>query len=90
MFYRPQEYHLFKRNCNSFSNEVAQFLTGKKIPSYITDLPQEVMSTPFGAMIGQFFDDIKIQPQIVNGRAPGTRNFEDDDYSNNYEHYTNA
>ena len=90
MFYRPQEYHLFKHNCNSFSNEVAQFLTGKKIPSYITDLPQEVMSTPFGAMIGQFFDDIKIQPQVVNGRAPGTRNFEDDDYSNNYEHYTNA
>lgn len=41
-------------------------------------------------MIGQFFDDIKIQPQIVNGQALGTRNFEDDDYSNNYEQYTNT
>lgn len=39
------KYNLFEHNCNTFSNEVAQFLTGKKIPSYITDLPSEVLST---------------------------------------------
>ncbi|MEE6502668.1 hypothetical protein FKM82_004594 [Ascaphus truei] len=38
-------YHLFDHNCNTFSNEVAQFLTGRKIPSYITELPFEVLST---------------------------------------------
>lgn len=42
---RGDKYNLFEHNCNTFSNEVAQFLTGKKIPSYITDLPTEVMST---------------------------------------------
>lgn len=39
------KYRLFEHNCNTFTNEVAQFLTGNKIPSYITDLPSEVLST---------------------------------------------
>ena len=60
--FRPDKYQLFHHNCNTFSNEVAQFLTGKKIPSYITDLPQEVMSTPFGAMISQFFEGMQVHP----------------------------
>lgn len=38
-------YDLFHNNCNSFSNEVAQFLISKTIPSYITNLPQEVLET---------------------------------------------
>lgn len=42
---RRDKYNVFEHNCNAFSNEVAQFLTGKKIPSYITDLPSEVLST---------------------------------------------
>uniref|UniRef100_A0AAZ3R665 palmitoyl-protein hydrolase n=1 Tax=Oncorhynchus tshawytscha TaxID=74940 RepID=A0AAZ3R665_ONCTS len=44
--YRGNQYHLFEWNCNTFSNEVAQFLTGSKIPAHITDLPAEVLSTP--------------------------------------------
>ncbi|XP_008965647.1 desumoylating isopeptidase 1 isoform X1 [Gorilla gorilla gorilla] len=43
--FRGEAYNLFEHNCNTFSNEVAQFLTGRKIPSYITDLPSEVLST---------------------------------------------
>ena len=42
---RGETYHLFEHNCNTFSNEVAQFLTGSRIPEYITDLPSEVLST---------------------------------------------
>lgn len=42
---RGDKYSLFEHNCNVFSNEVAQFLTGQKIPSYITDLPADVLST---------------------------------------------
>lgn len=45
LWHRGESYNLFEHNCNTFSNEVAQFLTGKKIPSYITDLPSEVLST---------------------------------------------
>ncbi len=42
---RPENYDLLENNCNSFSNEVAQFLTGKTIPDYIVNLPAEVLST---------------------------------------------
>lgn len=55
-------YNLFEHNCNSFSNEVAQFLTGRKIPSYITDLPSEVLSTPFGQALRPLLDSVVINP----------------------------
>ncbi|XP_070783103.1 desumoylating isopeptidase 1-like [Enoplosus armatus] len=60
--YRGDKYNLFEHNCNAFSNEVAQFLTGKKIPSYITDLPSEVLSTPFGQALRPLLDSIVINP----------------------------
>ncbi|XP_013090292.2 desumoylating isopeptidase 1-like [Biomphalaria glabrata] len=59
--YKPESYHLFHHNCNNFSSEVAQFLTGKDIPSHITSLPQEVLSTPFGAMIQPFVEAMHVQ-----------------------------
>lgn len=43
--FSPQSYDLFHHNCNSFSNELAQFLTSQCIPEYITNLPQEVLET---------------------------------------------
>lgn len=64
--YRADKYNLFEHNCNSFSNEVAQFLTGKKIPSYITDLPSEVLSTPFGQALRPLLDSIVINPRCSN------------------------
>ncbi|XP_071318642.1 desumoylating isopeptidase 1b isoform X2 [Trachinotus anak] len=60
--FRGDKYNLFEHNCNTFSNEVAQFLTGKKIPSYITDLPSEVLSTPFGRALRPLLDSIVINP----------------------------
>ncbi|ELU08362.1 hypothetical protein CAPTEDRAFT_163285 [Capitella teleta] len=60
--FRPECYNLFEHNCNNFSNELAQFLTGKGIPSHIISLPQEVMQTPFGAMIKQFMDSSSVNP----------------------------
>ncbi|XP_020838391.1 desumoylating isopeptidase 1 isoform X1 [Phascolarctos cinereus] len=71
--FRGEAYNLFEHNCNTFSNEVAQFLTGKKIPSYITDLPSEVLSTPFGQALRPLLDSIQIQPPGGNtfGRPNG-------------------
>ncbi|KAI7867361.1 PPPDE putative peptidase domain-containing protein [Spinellus fusiger] len=43
-----EKYHLLDFNCNTFSNDLCQFLTGKTIPKHITDLPNEIMNTPFG------------------------------------------
>lgn len=60
------KYHLLDHNCNTFSNEVAQFLTGKRIPSYVTDLPSEVMSTPFGQALRPFLDSMTISPGGTN------------------------
>uniref|UniRef100_A0AAA9T916 palmitoyl-protein hydrolase n=1 Tax=Bos taurus TaxID=9913 RepID=A0AAA9T916_BOVIN len=60
--FRSEAYNIFENNCNTFSNEVAQFLTGRKIPSYITDLPSEILSTPFGQALRPFLDSIAIQP----------------------------
>ncbi|XP_058045636.1 desumoylating isopeptidase 1 isoform X1 [Ahaetulla prasina] len=60
--FRGDSYNLFDHNCNTFSNEVAQFLTGRKIPSYITDLPSEVLATPFGQALRPLLDSIQIQP----------------------------
>ncbi|KAK1793928.1 hypothetical protein P4O66_010846 [Electrophorus voltai] len=60
--YRADRYHLFEHNCNTFSNELAQFLTGRKIPSYITDLPSDVLSTPFGQTLRPFIESVTITP----------------------------
>jgi len=55
-------YKLFEHNCNNFSSETAQFLTGNDIPSHITQLPSEVLATPFGQMIKQAMENVKIDP----------------------------
>ncbi|XP_076458272.1 desumoylating isopeptidase 1-like [Babylonia areolata] len=69
--FRPERYHLLDHNCNTFSNEVAQFLTGKGIPSHITNLPQDVLSTPFGSMIRPFVDAMHVQGGHSLFPAPG-------------------
>lgn len=38
-------YDLFTHNCNTFSNEIAQFLVGANIPEYILDLPSTILNT---------------------------------------------
>lgn len=52
--YTAETYKLLSHNCNNFTNEVAQFLVGKTIPEYILNLPNEVMSSPMGALISKF------------------------------------
>ncbi|KAL9092788.1 MAG: hypothetical protein Q9159_000686 [Coniocarpon cinnabarinum] len=49
--YSPESYDLFAHNCNNFSNDFAQFLVGTGIPEYITNLPRQVLETPFGRML---------------------------------------
>ncbi|KAE8708116.1 chitinase family protein [Hibiscus syriacus] len=49
--YTAETYSLLTHNCNNFSNEVAQFIVGSTIPDYILQLPNEVMSSPMGALL---------------------------------------
>lgn len=51
--YTAETYSLLTHNCNNFSNEVAQFLVGASIPDYILNLPNEIMSSPMGALISK-------------------------------------
>jgi hypothetical protein len=49
--FTPASYSLLRWNCNNFSDEACLFLTGKPIPSHITGLPAEVLSSPLGALL---------------------------------------
>lgn len=53
--YTAETYSLLTHNCNNFSNEVAQFLVGGSVPEYILNLPNEVMSSPMGALMCKSF-----------------------------------
>eukprot|EP01083_Nonionella_stella_P043094 116304_1 len=56
-----ETYSLLNHNCNNFTAEAAQFLTGKHIPDYITGLPAEVLSTPLGALLRPMIEGFESQ-----------------------------
>ncbi|KAJ1295223.1 hypothetical protein BS78_01G207800 [Paspalum vaginatum] len=77
--YTPATYNLLSHNCNNFSNEAAQFLAGAAVPSYILELPNEVMNSPVGALILPLIQGLETSlragavpqpPQIVPAPAP--------------------
>jgi thiol-disulfide isomerase/thioredoxin len=72
--YTDKTYDLFEHNCNNFSNEVSQFLTGKNIPEFITNLPREALNTPLGPIVKQFSQAIanQINNPGSNGDTYGT------------------
>lgn len=43
--YTAEKYHLLDFNCNTFSNDLCQFLCGKDIPAHITGLPTDFINT---------------------------------------------
>lgn len=49
--YRSIDYSLTRHNCNTFTNELCQFLLGKEIPDYIKNICTEIMQTPTGQEI---------------------------------------
>ena len=50
--FTQETYHVFKHNCNNFTNEAANFLLGKNIPEDILNLPDLFLNTPLGKMLG--------------------------------------
>ncbi|XP_077272873.1 uncharacterized protein LOC143903278 isoform X1 [Temnothorax americanus] len=51
-------YNLFKHNCNSFTEEVSNFLVGKGIPKFILDLPEEILQTPIGQALAPLIETL--------------------------------
>lgn len=54
--YTMENYDLFAHNCNNFTHDFSMFLVGKGIPDHITNLPSQVLNTPFGAMMKNQLD----------------------------------
>lgn len=71
--YTAETYSLLTHNCNNFSNEVAQFLVGATIPDYILQLPNEVMSSPMGALILPMIQNL--EATLKSGAAPQAPQF---------------
>ncbi|KAL3273692.1 hypothetical protein HHI36_015122 [Cryptolaemus montrouzieri] len=71
--YAGSTYDLFKHNCNTFSEEIAQFLVGKSIPQYILDLPNEVLSSKLSPQILDLLTKFERSAHVVTNRegSPG-------------------
>lgn len=70
--FRGAKYDLLHHNCNTFSNDLCQFLCGCCIPKYILDLPQEFLATPLGQSLAPLISQISgggfsFEPQIGGG-----------------------
>jgi hypothetical protein len=72
--YTYDSYDLLRNNCNNFTQTASQFLTGNSIPTWISNLPEEVLSTPFGRMIepmiSQWTNRMKQQSMLAQGMDP--------------------
>ena len=64
--FTPQSYSLFDNNCNNFSDELAQLLTGNGVPATITGLPATVLATPFGQLIKPMLSNMENQLRATN------------------------
>ncbi|KAM7527396.1 hypothetical protein LguiB_030806 [Lonicera macranthoides] len=71
--YTAETYSLLTHNCNNFTNEVAQFLVGATIPEYILNLPNEVMSSPMGALMLPMIQ--QLETTLRAGAVPQTPQF---------------
>jgi hypothetical protein len=80
--FRGACYDLLKHNCNSFSEDLCQFLCGTSIPKYILDLPQEILSSPIGQTLAPLLNILgapvegssvfSFEPQVARReRSPG-------------------
>ncbi|KIP01080.1 hypothetical protein PHLGIDRAFT_123694 [Phlebiopsis gigantea 11061_1 CR5-6] len=49
--YKHDKYHPLKFNCNSFTEECVEFLTGRAVPEWLLGQPQLLATTPRGELI---------------------------------------
>lgn len=69
--YSGDQYHLLHRNCNHFSEEIAQFLCGTSIPKHILDLPQEVLSSGIGATLPALISQLEQSARPISEEIQG-------------------
>lgn len=74
--YTPESYSLFDFNCNNFSDELAQLLTGNGIPGHITGLPATVLASPFGQMLRPMLSGLEAQMRAMRQQAYSPHTFD--------------
>jgi hypothetical protein len=66
-------YHVLHNNCNHFTDEICEFLTGQKLPEYVTKQHEEISQTPLGKMILPMLESMsgannQFLPQMYEGK----------------------
>ncbi|CAG9320254.1 unnamed protein product [Blepharisma stoltei] len=71
-------YHLIKHNCNNFTDECCRYLVNKRIPSHITGLPEDLLSTPLGRQFAPMIESMSsVGTQLGFSLNPTTDYFAD-------------
>ncbi|XP_037293838.1 uncharacterized protein LOC115449982 isoform X2 [Manduca sexta] len=69
--YTPGMYNLLEHNCNHFSDEVAQFLCGARVPKHVLSQPDELLDAPQRAalqgLLANLLPDSTNQMLYTNG-----------------------
>ena len=69
--YTAEKYHIIDHNCNNFTDEACEFLTGQPIPKRVLDQAKDLLNTP----AGQMFKPILMQMQgTIQSPPPGMFN----------------
>ena len=71
--YTIEKYNFLTNNCNHFTNEICEFLTGNPIPDYVLNQHEQIQGTPFGNMILGMLQNMGAQnnqflPQAFEGK----------------------
>lgn len=74
-----ETYHLLENNCNHFTNDICNFLTGTSIPDYILKQHEEIFSTPMGKMLMPMIQNMSTNnnqflPQMFEGNQNKSNN----------------
>lgn len=69
--YRPGCYDFQNHNCNTFTQEVAVFLTGKPIPEDFRDIPSEILKPPLGDSLKEYFKKLNLRVEGSKGLSFG-------------------
>lgn len=66
-----ETYNFLHNNCNHFTHEISEFLTGNPLPDYVLKQHEQLNGTPFGQMILQMLGNSQNQnfvPQAFEGK----------------------
>jgi hypothetical protein len=69
--YTAEKYHVIDHNCNNFTDDACEFLTGKPIPKRVLNQAKDLLETP----AGQMFKPYLMQMQnVIKSPPPGMYN----------------